>query len=72
MNKAQVQFTLTNPMTTESATRDPSAEGYASGKQSGGMASMFGMFKSFFPNGQQPTQITVTWSTWINMDDPLS
>ncbi|WP_210585854.1 hypothetical protein [Streptomyces sp. GESEQ-35] len=36
------------------------------------LASAFGRFQSYFPNGQRSIQIIVTWSTWINMDDALS
>ncbi len=58
---AEVEFTLENPMTVESATRDPIA-GYGDGGSVGILSDISGRLKREFPKGQKEIDLTVTWT----------
>ncbi|SED56534.1 hypothetical protein SAMN05428945_5298 [Streptomyces sp. 2224.1] len=68
---AGVQFTLNNPMTRTSATRDPSAAGYQKGESNPLMAKVSEMGLDFAPRGQKDAAMTVRWRDQIKMTYPL-
>lgn len=62
--KAQVQFTVANPMTVESATRDP-INGYKGGGSVAPLRAVSDNLREQFPGGQKDVNVTITWSEEI-------
>ncbi|MEW2067438.1 RHS repeat-associated core domain-containing protein, partial [Streptomyces sp. NPDC007346] len=63
-----VNFKLTNEMTVESFTRSASPAGYGKeGKSDAGLTQVSNAIRGTFPQGQQPTSMTVQWSENITM-----
>ncbi|MFI7100861.1 RHS repeat domain-containing protein [Streptomyces sp. NPDC050161] len=68
---AGVTFTLKNPMTRASATRDASASGYEKGKSNSLMEKVSEMGLDFAPRGQRDAAMTVRWRDQVKMTHPL-
>ncbi|MFF9479053.1 RHS repeat domain-containing protein [Streptomyces sp. NPDC014733] len=69
---AGVTFTLKNPMTRTSATRDPSASGYEKGEGNPLLKRVSEMGLDFAPGGQKDAFMAVHWRDQIKMRHPLN
>lgn len=66
-SRARVVFTVTDAMRRESGMRNPTSEGYKSGKANGGLKSVFDKAQRLFREGQKPMKMTVQWSEWVDV-----
>ncbi|MFE7311516.1 hypothetical protein ACFU7T_00130 [Streptomyces sp. NPDC057555] len=60
-------FTVSDNLRRESGMRDPTSDGYASGKPNGALKAAFDLAREIFPSGQQRTPLNISWSKSIEI-----
>ncbi|MFJ5675784.1 hypothetical protein [Streptomyces sp. NPDC093097] len=66
-SSARVRFAVSDNLRRESGMRDPTSDGYASGKPNGALKAAFDLAREIFPSGQQRTPLNISWSESIEI-----